>query len=241
MDRAIKAEWYDLAEADRAAFLDWCHRDYCPRLQARAGHVWVGHYDRAPRKPPQPGQRRVTQTDDPGVPTGSQYLLLVAAATPDVFFDPGAGPDDAAAAGWLARRAGLRTVVYLEETRVSGPDWHRHMQGMAAPPAVQFGNFRTRSEADDHAISLWYRQRRLPQVTRTRGCIGARKLIAIVGWARHGILYEFADMEADESNFEQRFRAAPPPDGGWSGAPVLDVSIHAPHGAHAGRRLWPPR
>jgi hypothetical protein len=32
-------------------------------------------------------------------------------------------------------------------------------------------------------------------VTRARGCIGARKLVSIVGWARHGILYEFIEIK----------------------------------------------
>ena len=81
MDRAIKAEWYDLDDVDREAFLAWCHGEYCPQLQARPGHIWVGHYNRGPRKPPRPGAHQVKYTDDPSVPTGSQYLLLTAAAT----------------------------------------------------------------------------------------------------------------------------------------------------------------
>lgn len=241
MDRAIKAEWYDLDDADREPFLSWFHAEYCPRLQARAGHIWVGHYNRAPRKPPVPGGHQVVYTDDPNVPTGSQYLLLTAAATPDVFFDPNTShSEDAAAQKWLGRRIGYRPAIFVEETRVNGPDWFHHLQGLSAPPAMQLGNFRTRTEADDFELALWYRQRRLPQVTRTRGCIGARKLISVAGWPKHGILYEFIDMDADESNFEKRFVEAPA-DTEWSGRHVLDVAVHAPHGAHAGRRIWPSR
>jgi hypothetical protein len=88
-------------------------------------------------------------------------------------------------------------------------------------------------------VSLWYRQMKLPQVTRARGCIGARKLISIVGWAKHGILYEFMEMEAHEENFEQRFRDAGLSER-WTGRHVLQMVIHAPNGPHAGRRIWPP-
>ena len=87
--------------------------------------------------------------------------------------------------------------------------------------------------------ALWYRTMKLPQVTRARGCIGARKLVSIVGWAKHGILYEFMEMEPHEENFEQRFRDAGLSER-WTGRHVLKIVVHAPNGPHAGRRSWPP-
>ena len=48
MDTAIKAEWYDLDDGEREDFLGWYHAEYLPTLQAAAGHIWVGHYERAP-------------------------------------------------------------------------------------------------------------------------------------------------------------------------------------------------
>ncbi len=88
-------------------------------------------------------------------------------------------------------------------------------------------------------LALWYRTMKLPQVTRARGCIGARKLVSIVGWAKHGILYEFMEMEPHEENFEQRFRDAGLSER-WTGRHVLKIVVHAPNGPHAGRRIWPP-
>ncbi|MBI3917273.1 MAG: hypothetical protein HY322_09725 [Betaproteobacteria bacterium] len=49
MDTAIKAEWYDLDDADREGFLAWLHGHHLPALQARPGHIWIGHYNRAPK------------------------------------------------------------------------------------------------------------------------------------------------------------------------------------------------
>ncbi len=237
MDTAIKAEWYDIDDADRKGFLDWLHGQHLPALQARPGHIWIGHYNRAPRTSTSTAR---VDTDDPNVPRGSQYLLVTAAASPDVFFDPNRAAEmDAESEARLARRKEYRFCVFLEETRVSGPDWYRHVPGTGAPPAIQIGSYQTRNQTDDIDLALWYRRMKLPQVTRARGCIGARKLISIVGWAKHGILYEFMEMEPDEENFEQRFRDAGLNER-WAGRHVLKMVVHAPYGPHAGRRIWPP-
>lgn len=242
MDRAIKAEWYDLDDADRDGFLAWLHGRHLPQLQARPGHIWIGHYDRAPKTGTStpPGYPARVDTDDPNVPPGSQFLLVTAAASPDVFFDPNAAaPADAESEQMLARRKAYRLGIFIEETRVSGPDWYRHLSGTGAPPAIQLGNYITRGQKEDMDLALWYRQMKLPQVTRARGCIGARKLVSIAGWARHAILYEFMEMAPDEENFEQRFRDAGLNER-WTGRHVLQMVIHAPNGPHAGRRIWPP-
>ena len=139
----------------------------------------------------------------------------------------------------LAKRKQYRFGIFIEETRVSGPDWYRHLPGTGAPPAIQLGNYLTSNQTDDMDLAMWYRQMKLPQVTRARGCIGARKLISIVGWAKHGILYEFMEMDPHEENFEQRFRDAGLSER-WTGRHVLKIVVHAPMGPHAGRRIWPP-
>jgi hypothetical protein len=241
MDTAIKAEWYDLDDKDRDGFLAWLHGEYLPAEQAEPGHIWIGHYNRAvetdAHRPP--GYPARVITDDPSVAKGSQYLLVTAAASTDVFFNPHRKALSAAAKAQLAKRKEHRVAIFAEETRVSGPDWYRQLPGTAAPPAIQFGNYATRNPADDHDLAMWYRLMRLPQVTRTRGCIGARKLVSVVGWAKHGILYEFMEMGADEGNFEHRFREAGLNER-WTGRHVLEIVIHAPKGPHAGRRIWPP-
>lgn len=240
MDTAIKAEWYDLEDADRSDFVNWLHGKYLPALQAKPGYVWVGHYDITPatERFKAVGHSKRVETNDT-IGRGSQFMLVSAAPSPDIFFDPNAelNTEDETLAQ-LAKRKEYRSTVFIEETRVNGPDWYRHLPGSGAPPAIQLGNFTTRNEADDLELSIWYRQLKLPQVTRTRGCIGARKLISVVGWAKHAILYEFMEMEPDEYNFEKRFREAGLNEN-WQGQHVLDMVIHAPNSPHAGRRIWP--
>ncbi len=242
MDTAIKAEWYDLDDKDRDGFLAWLHGNHLPAQQSKPGHIWIGHYDRAVQtgKSRPPGHPDRIETDDPNVPKGSQYLLVTAAPSPDVFFDPNLPAEiEAETKAQLARRKEYRHCIFLEETRVSGPDWYRHMPGSGAPPAIQLGNYSTATEQDDLDLGRWYRVMKLPQVTRARGCIGARKLVSLVGWAKHGILYEFMEMDDDEENFEPRFREVGFNDR-WKGRHVLKIVVHAPKGPHAGRRIWLP-
>ena len=124
MDTAIKAEWYDLENADREGFLAWLHGHHLPALQARPGNIWIGHYNRAPQhgKSNPPGHPPRVDTTDPNVPRGSQYLLVTAAASPDVFFDPNhAAPTDAETVLLASGKHGLcfrargRHMIGIEE------------------------------------------------------------------------------------------------------------------------------
>ena len=64
------------------------------------------------------------------------------------------------------------------------------------------------------------------------GCVGARKLVSISGWAKHAILYEFVSLEAVEQYFVDT-------DEEWSGQVVANL-VHAPHSPGLGVRIWPP-
>ena len=165
MDTAIKAEWYDLDDADRDGFLSWLHGRHLPALQAQPGPIWIGHYNRAPQhgRSNPPGYPARVDTTDPNVPRGSQYLLVTAAASPDVFFNPNqSAATDSETAAQLAKRKQYRFGIFIEETRVSGPDWYRHLPGSGAPPAIQLGNYFTSNQTDDMDLALWYRTMKLP-------------------------------------------------------------------------------
>lgn len=241
MTEALKADWYDLAENDAGRFLDWLHGTYLPALMALPGIAWAGHYRISPK-----GERAVTpgspprrSTDDPSVPAGSQYVLLAAAPSADVFFASD-GPIPAfekANAARLKARRNHRDAVFIEESRVDGLEHAWRSQGRGAPPAMQLGNFIVRSPADEVELARYYRESRWPDLMRCRGCIGARKLLSIAGWPKHGILYEFTGMDDDEELFERRMAAAR--QGPRVGRSVVEFVIHAPHAPHAGVRIWP--
>ena len=69
------------------------------------------------------------------------------------------------------------------------------------------------------------------------GCIGARKLLATVGWGKHSILYEYASLEAREERFVPHEEQAH--DGQSWTARILPQLVHAPCSPAVGRRIWP--
>ena len=87
-------------------------------------------------------------------------------------------------------------------------------------------------------LANWYRSERFPRLPVTRGMIRGRKLLSIAGWAKHGVLWEFLEMDNNEYSFEHRFIEA---DRGedWCGRHVLEYVTHSPGSPHAGRRVWP--
>ena len=102
-----------------------------------------------------------------------------------------------------------------------------------------FVSFRPNDKiSDEIELANWYRSERFPRLSVTRGMIRGRKLLSIAGWAKHGVLWEFLEMDDNEYSFEHRFIEA---DRGedWRGRHVLEYVTHAPGSPHAGRRIWP--
>ena len=243
MTEAIKIEWYDLPAADRPEYLDWLHDTYLPAQQAIQGHSWLGHYaiNRGPDA--NSGEPRVNESPDPEAPRGLDYMLLTSAPSPDVFFDHNkSDPTGAGAGAQFAKRKLHSASVFLVETSVTGPEYRNRVHGSGPAPVIQVGNYQLRTPADDYDVGLWYRQYRLPQCTVTPGCIGAKKLISVAGWAKHAILYECIDCEPGQLTLSQFMQTPPQGDQGvWNGRPISEFVLHAPNSAIVGERIWPAR
>ena len=84
---------------------------------------------------------------------------------------------------------------------------------------------------NEDELETWYARSRLPLMAPMTGCVGARKLVSISGWAKHAILYEFVSLEAVENYFVDTDQA-------WSRRVVANL-IHAPHSPGLGVRIWP--
>lgn len=243
MGEILKADWFDLDNATRADTLNWLHEHYLPAVQATPGVGWVGHYDivEIPDKPYIAGAPQRTETTDPTVPTGWQNVILTAALSPEVFFGQRNGLDalERTHAEKLAALQNHRRAVFIEEQVINSPDQRHAPYGMGPPPAMQLGNYNTTAPEDDEELARWYRSERFARVSVTPGMVRGRKLVSMAGWAKHGVLWEFADMPEGDSSFEHRFIAA---DRGeeWTGRHVLEYAIHGPGSPHAGRRIWPP-
>lgn len=242
MDRGIWATWYDLADGARERFLDWLHGRYLPALQQRPGFAWVAHYtnEGGGRAMRQLGDNVIVRPQEE-IGNGSQYIVMVGAPSPHSFLSPSALEIEKAPQfrDMLALRQGVRTAIFSEETRVNGPTIGQRPQGGTPGPAIQMGSFRVRSVAEEFDLGCWYAQYRLPHMARMPGCIAARKLNGVAGWAKHAILYEFTSLEARMQHFEEPHEALAMDAKEWTGR-VVRYTIHTPGSPVVGRRIWPP-
>ncbi|QHE87817.1 hypothetical protein [Hydrogenophaga sp. BPS33] len=238
-DRAIWATWYDLDEKDRDRYLDWAHGEYLPHLARQPAHAWVAHYryEGGGAQMNDIKQNVVSHAAQDEVGQGSQYVLLIGAPTVHTFFNPFFDDVAVPARDMLALRRGVRTVAFSEEARVDGPALPS-ADGRAGPaPAIQMGTLRARSVDAEFDLIRWYAQYRLPSMAKMTGCVRTRKLTAVAGWARHGILYEFESLPMRLQHFEQGHESLALDPAHWTHK-ITRASVHAPGSPFIGARIW---
>ena len=173
--------------------------------------------------------------------TGSQFLALVGAATPHVFFKPTAAQKAEGATSeykeMSGRRIGARLCIFSEVVRIDGPEAGERVAGTTPGPAIQMGSFRTKTLEDEFDVSGWYTNYRLPAIAKMPGAIGARRLACIYGWPKHGVLYEYTSLDARLQHF-QVHESLGETEGQWTNR-VITYTIHAPGSPSVARRLWP--
>jgi hypothetical protein len=242
MDRGIWALWYEIADGDKSEYLAWFHGVHIPEKLSRPGYLWAAHYELG-----HGGSRFKKVVDglqhvrDAGLGRGGGYLALFGGLTAHVFLNPSPAQLAQRQSPETRRMIGMRrqaySCIFAEETRADGPDVARRGPGMTPGPFVQMGNFNVASHELEDDVGAWYAQHRLPFMSAMPGCIGARKLLAAVGWGKHSILYEFTSLEQREEKFvtheEQAHDAK-----SWT-ARILPQLRHAPCSPAVGKRIWP--
>jgi hypothetical protein len=233
VDRALWISWYDLPNDGREAYLRWAQDTYMPAMLERPGVLWAAHF-KSEERPVQSGvpagaPGRLRHTDDPSVPKGNAYVLLIGAETPHAFAHPtprkfheSLPPADRK---MLALRGGERVNIMIDEDRIGGPEAKLRTSTEALSPCIQLGSFNA-GTADEDEILAWYAQWRLPSMNRLPGCVGIRKLVSVSGWAKHGVLYEFASLAARNQHFPDHEKATPEMDA-WTDRLVRKL-LHAP-------------
>jgi hypothetical protein len=234
-DAGIYALWYDLAPETKDEYIAWLHGTHLPSMLKRHGYLWAAHVENVTSAERETrNANRLTRTDDASVPQGFEYLLLYGAENAHVFADPSPAEllqgYDATTREMLARQLRSRECIFVEVDRVDGPDAATRRPGITPGPVIQLGTFNSNTLENETEMSTWYSRSRLPLVRTPAGSVGARKLVTISGWAKHGILYEFSSMEAAESGLVDTTE--------WS-RKVVDSLVHAPHSPTLGRRIWP--
>ena len=241
MDNGIWITWYDLPESSRDAYLAWAHGTYMPEFLKRPGYLWAAHYatvDRSARRTNARDTRN--NTDDPSVPRGDRYMMLFGAECADVFCKPVPSKLHASLPAeshrMLALRIGERMNIMAEAGRVEGPEAKAYNDGMKPAPCIQVGNYNTPWQDEEDMLSF-YAEWRMPAMGRTPGCVRIRKLASVSGWAKHGVLYEFASLEARNQHFIAHEDGHPDMKA-W-GDKVTKKLVHAPGSSTLATRIWP--
>jgi hypothetical protein len=235
-DRGLWVTWYDLPDSGRDAYLSWLHESYLPALLKRPGYLWAGHYAT---------QNTETRSDlhhveDPKVPTGFHYILLIGARNAGVFGNP--APIEIHAAlpeqgkKMLAMRIGERVNLMTETSRCEGHAGNTYKDGLTGAPCVQVGSFNCGVEYEEE-MHAGYVQQRMPAHCGTASCIGVRKLNSVAGWAKHAILYEYASLEGFTRDYAGANAKSPL---GFKEHSIVPMLIHAPNGPNMALRIWPP-
>jgi hypothetical protein len=245
VDSGIWATWYDLENDDREGFVAWLHDIYLPALAKNQSFLWIAHFQRYQgtdlvRPWMREGEKRPPRTSA-DIGTGASYVVLVGAVSSLTFFNPAIldseGDGIPGAKEMLARRRGVRHEIFTEEARVLGPAARSERLTMGPAPAIQFGSFRMVDD-DDALAGRWFSQVCFPAMETTSASLRTRKWVGAVGWAKHGVLYEFGSIDMRNRAFqENQDRRESEPDKIW---PIGPYTIHAPGSSFAGQRtyLW---
>jgi hypothetical protein len=239
-DRGLWITWYDLPMEGRDAYFSWLHGTYLPALLKRPGYLWAAHYASQDLEGGAENSTRYKHVDDPKVGKGYHYMLLIGAADANVFGDPVPSVLNAAlpeeGRRMLAMRAGERVNLFTETGRREGRAGATYKDGMTGAPCIQVGSFDCPMEFEEE-MHAGYVLERLPKMCDTPSCVRTRKLNSVAGWAKHGILYEFASKEGFDRDYAPAVANSPLGLGGHS---VVSNLVHAPNGPNSALRIWPP-
>lgn len=241
MDKGVWISWYDLPAEGRDEYLAWAAESYIPDMLKERGYLWGAHYaavDKAARARNARDARNVA--DDPAVPRGDRYLMLFGAEDADAFGNPAPSVLHTGLPGadrkMLAMRTGERVNIFAEAGRVDGPERALYEAGTSLAPCIQVGAYNCAWQAEEEMLAF-YSQWRMPAMGRTPGCVRIRKLASVAGWAKHGVIYEFASLEARNEHF-MRHEDGHPDMKAW-GDRVTKTLVHAPGSSSLARRIAP--
>jgi hypothetical protein len=224
----------------REAYFAWLHGTYLPDLLKRPGYLWAGHYATGDLEGGAANATRYKHVDDPKVGKGFRYMLLIAATDAGVFGDPVPSVLHAALSEqgkkMLAMRIGERVNLFTEACRQEGTAAGAYKEGMMAAPCIQVGSFDCALEFEEE-MHAGYVLQRMPKMCATASCVRTRKLNSVSGWAKHGIVYEFASKEGFDRDYAPAVANSPL---GFGAHTVVPMLTHAPNGPNSALRIWPP-
>jgi hypothetical protein len=136
----------------------------------------------------------------------------------------------------LAMRMGERMNLFTEACRREGRALVAYKDGLTGAPCIQVGSFDCALEYEEE-MHAGYVLERIPKMCATPSCVRVRKLNSVAGWAKHGIIYEFASKEGFDRDYAPAVANSPL---GLNGRSVVPNLTHAPNGPNSALRIWPP-
>jgi hypothetical protein len=239
-DRGLWITWYDLPTEGREEYFSWLHGTYLPDILKRPGYLWAAHYASQDLEGGAENATRYKHVDQPDVGKGYRYMLLIGATDSSVFGDPvpriinTALPEQGKK--MLAMRVGERMNLFTEACRRDGRAHSAYKEGMTGTPCIQVGSFDCEL-AFEEEMHAGYVLQRLPKMCDKASCVRVRKLNSVAGWAKHGIVYEFASKEGFDRDYAPAVANSPL---GLNGHSVVPNLTHAPNGPNSALRIWPP-
>ena len=145
MDQGIRAVWYDLPEDSKDSYIEWLHDTYLPEILGRPGILWAAHYEVTGGGAHMDViANHLEHVDIEGVGKGKDYVMLIGAGSPHVFFKPmfeDVEAENPKTVEMNALRQEVRINVFTEEARVNGPDFDYRIHDTTPGPAIQMGSF----------------------------------------------------------------------------------------------------
>lgn len=241
VDKSLWIHWYNLPGGD-AGFLSWMHGEWMPKMLAYPRVLWAAHY-RVEQKPTPP---RVKHTTDPALGNGNDYILIFGGENSHAFARDAAtyykgGMDrftvqqSATDKAMLAKRTGVRVAIMSEEARCHGTESGRRDGRRLPAPCIQLGSFNGPTPEIEEELLAWYADWRLSALAQVPGCLGMRKLTGVVGWNKHGVMYEFLSPEARSQSMAEVVRRYPE-QAAWTEVCVPKL-VHAPGSPHIAVRI----
>jgi hypothetical protein len=124
-----------------------------------------------------------------------------------------------------------------EEARVDGPAAGLRKGDPTPAPCIQLGSFNAGSIEGEEELLAWYADWRMPALSKLPGCVGMRKMVSVTGWAKHGVMYEFASLDARNEGMPAVARLYPGMEA-WTNRFIPKLT-HAPGSPNVARRIWP--
>ena len=138
----------------------------------------------------------------------------------------------------LGMRSGERVLITTEVARRAGPEAATRESRLAPAPCIQLGTFNGDGTTTEEEMLTWYADWRFDALGRLPGCVAIRQLVSVVGWAKHGVLYEFTS-KAEREKYFRAYENADPAMAAWTDS-LRRSLIHAPGSANVAYRIWPP-